>query len=247
MSQIDQFLSALKRSLKAKNVLYKDLAKSLGLSESSIKRILSSKSLSLERLEEICKATDISFAEICRSANFDEENQVWTLTDEQEKVLSENPRLLHFYMMLLEGKAPQRIEKEFEISNIESKKYLFQLDRMNLIELHPRDRVKLKQKAGALRFRKEGAIGRALLGQAKANYLNYDFSGDADFIRFSQLEMSPASMAKLKSKLEKLLFETKEEARFEKETSSSISDVGFLLAFRPWHYSYMDAIKKRKK
>ena len=48
MSQIDQFLGALKRALKAKNILYRDLAKALDLSESSVKRILSSKSLRLE-------------------------------------------------------------------------------------------------------------------------------------------------------------------------------------------------------
>ncbi len=106
MSQIDQFLGSLKRALKAKNVLYKDLAKALSLSESSVKRILSNKSLSLERLEEICRAADLSFSEVVKAANLEEGGQVVTLSDEQEKALAENARLLHFFMMLHDGKDP---------------------------------------------------------------------------------------------------------------------------------------------
>ncbi|MBY0414774.1 MAG: helix-turn-helix transcriptional regulator, partial [Bdellovibrionales bacterium] len=92
MSQIDQFLGAMKRALKAKNIVYKDLAESLDLSESSIKRILSDKSISLERIEEICRACDISFSEICRNAHFEEDVSSHTLSKEQEKGLAENPK-----------------------------------------------------------------------------------------------------------------------------------------------------------
>lgn len=245
MSQIDQFMGALKRSLKAKNILYKDLAKALNLSESSIKRILSSKSLSLDRLEEICKVTDISFAEVCRAANFEEGNQAWTLNDEQEKALAENPRLLHYYMLLYDGKTPQKIEKEYEIPNSEAKKYLFQLDRLNLLELHPRDRIKIKQRPGSLRFRRDGAVGKALFTQMKNQYLNHDFMDESDFIRFMHLQISAASMAKFKSKLERLSFETQEEARFERDSGAALEDIGILLSYRPWQYSFMDALKKR--
>ena len=73
MGQIDQFLAAFKSSLKAKNIIYRDLAKSLNLSESSVKRILADKSISLERIDEICRACDISFSEVCRNANFEED------------------------------------------------------------------------------------------------------------------------------------------------------------------------------
>ncbi|MBV2167974.1 MAG: helix-turn-helix transcriptional regulator [Bdellovibrio sp.] len=244
MSQIDQFLNSLKRSLKAKNILYRDLAKALGLSESSVKRILSNKSLSLERLEEICRVADLSFSEVVKSANLEEASQVVTLTDEQEKALAENARLLHYYMMLQEGKTPQKIEREYQITSSESKKYLFQLDRLNLIELHPRDKVKFKRQ-GFLRFHRDGPVGKALFEQTKASYLNYDFRTE-DYIRFSLLKISPPSLAKYKTKLERILIEMQEEARFESEHNVSVVDTGLLLAFRPWQYSYMGAIKKKE-
>lgn len=245
MSQIDQFLGALKRALKAKNVLYRDLARALDLSESSVKRILSNKSLSLDRLEEICRVADISFSEVVRSANLEEANQAVSLSEEQERALAENPRLLHYFMMLHDGKSPQKIEREYQIESGEAKKMLFTLDRLNLIELHPRDKVKFKRQ-GFLRFRRDGPIGRALFEQTKSSYLNYDFRPE-DYIRFTLIKVSASTLAKYKAKLDRLMFELQEEARFETEHNIPAIDAGVLLSFRPWQYSYMGAITKKNQ
>lgn len=245
MSQIDQFLGALKRALKAKNVLYRDLARALDLSESSVKRILSNKSLSLDRLEEICRVADISFSEVVRSANLEEANQAVSLSEEQERALAENPRLLHYFMMLHDGKSVQKIEREYQIESGEAKKMLFALDRLNLIELHPRDKVKFKRQ-GFLRFRRDGPIGRALFEQTKSSYLNYDFRPE-DYIRFTLIKVSVSTLAKYKAKLERLMFELQEEARFETEHNIPAIDAGVLLSFRPWQYSYMGAIPKKNQ
>ncbi|MBC7429133.1 MAG: helix-turn-helix transcriptional regulator [Bacteriovorax sp.] len=245
MSQIDQFLAALKRALKAKNIIYKDLADSLDLSESSVKRILSDKSISLERIEEICKASDISFAEICRNANFEEDISTYTLSKEQEKTLADNPRLLHYYILLNDGISSFKIEKDFDINPNESKKLLLQLDKLNLIELHPRDRVKMKNKSGILRFRRDGAVGKALFIQTKNNYLNYEFDTEKDYIRFSNNSFTQESLTKFKKKLDKLVSEIQEEARLVDRDDKTAADIGILLAYRPWEYSSLDAIKKR--
>lgn len=247
MSQIDQFLAALKRSLKAKNILYRDLAKALNLSESSVKRILSSKSLSLERLEEICRVADLSFSEVVEAANLEDSQQTTFLSDEQEEALAENARLLHYYMMLYEGKTPQKIEREYVINTTESKKFLFQLDRLNLIELHPRDKVKVRRH-GFIRFRRDGPVGKALFAQTKASYLNYDFKpDDFSFMRFTFSRLTAGALAKFKARLEKLIGELQEEARFEQHSNvPGGEDMGLLMAFRPWKYSYMDALKKKE-
>lgn len=245
MSQIDQFLGALKRALKSRNIIYKDLADSLQLSESSVKRILSDKSISLERIEEICKACDLSFAEICKNANFEENVIAHSISKEQEKVLAENPRLLHYFVLLNDGLLPPKIEKEYDITSQESKKYLLQLDKMDLIELHPRDRVKLKNKTGALRFRRDGAVGKVLFDQTKKDYLNYDFEGELDYLRFSSNSFPLETLAKFKKKFDKLLAEIQEEARLVDDNQKNVEDIGVLLAFRPWRYSSLNAIKKK--
>lgn len=245
MSQIDQFLAALKRALKAKNIIYKDLAESLKLSESSIKRILGDKSISLERIEEICKASDISFSEICKNAHFDEELEPNTLTKDQEKILAENPRLLHYFILLNDRRSPAKIEKDFEINSNESKKLLLQLDRLSLIELHPRDRVKMKHKSSTLRFRRDGAVGKILFSQTKLNYLNHEFETDLDYIRFSSNTFSTESINKFKRKFDKLVAEIQEEASLVEIDDVDSHDVGILLAYRPWKYSSLDVIKKK--
>lgn len=243
MSQIDQFLVSLKKSLKAKNILYKDIAQALGLSESSVKRILSNKSLSLERLEEICRVAELSLADIIKSAKMDEGSRVRTFSAEQEKALADNARLLHFFMMLQEDKTPQKIEKEYEISSAEVKKYLFQLDRLNLIELHPRDRIKTQD--GFIRFNRNGALGKALFAQTKTTYLNHDFAGNHDFITFSFMGLSQTTMLKYKARFEKLIVEMQEESRFETDQNIPQQDMGILVAYRPWQYAYMSALKRR--
>lgn len=244
MSQIDQFLVALKRSLKNKGILYRDLAQSLGLSESSVKRILSSKSLSLDRLEEICRVSDISFVDIIKDANFDETESPHYLTDEQEALLAENPRLLHYFMMLEEGKTVQEIEKEYMIPLTESKKYLFLLDKIKLIELHPRDRVKVLRQ-GYLRFRRDGPVGKALFAQTRQKYLDYNFRSE-DYIRFTMTKISPSTVARYKVKLEKLLADLVEESKYEKEHGVPVVDTGLLIAVRPWKHAYMTAIEKKE-
>jgi DNA-binding Xre family transcriptional regulator len=247
MSQVDQFLSSLKRSLKSKNIIYKDLALALELSESSVKRILSDKTISLERIEEICKACDLSFAEVCKNANFEEALPEHRLSKDQEKVLADNPRLLHYFLLLNDKLSPKKIETDFDITANESKKLLLMLDRLNLIELHPRDRVKLKNPTGSLIFRRDGAVGKALFLQAKNHYLNSDFEGDNNFIRFSAITVPPAMLVKYKKKLEKLLFEiSEEEKQFEGQDDKTSIDMGILVAYRPWKYSSLDAIKKKK-
>jgi hypothetical protein len=47
-------VSALKRCLKLKSVTYKNLALSMNLSESSVKRWFASNNLSLQRFEQVC-------------------------------------------------------------------------------------------------------------------------------------------------------------------------------------------------
>lgn len=245
MTQIEQFLAALKKALKARGVVYKDLAKSLGLSESSVKRILSSKSLSLERLEEICQSANLQFSEIVKLAEFQNDSESQFFSEEQEKIFAANTRLFHYYSLLEEGLSPQKILKGYDIPVEEAQKYLLQLDRLSLLELHPKDRVKM-DRASMRRFRKEGPMGRILFEQTRNTYLQASFRESDELLRFSTHRISPAGVAKIKAKIEKLLSDLREDSQFENPEDASLDDYGVLMAVRPWKYSWMDSIHKRK-
>ena len=246
MSQIDQFLDGLKKLLKKKNIVYRELAQKLDISESSVKRILSSKSLTLTRLEEICRLCDIKFSEIIEQTLFFEEQENAFYSEDQEKAFAHNPRLFHLQLLLEEGLNFQKIEKNYEISSTELQKLLLQLDRLGLIELHPKNRIKLTSLRDR-RFRKEGAMGKLLFEQTKINFLQADFKQPNEHVRFQMGNMSLQTLNKVKNRIDKCLEEIREEMEFEDQENPELESYGMLFAMRPWRYTWMDSIKKRKR
>lgn len=246
MGQVDQFLSSLKRALKAKNIIYKDLARSLNLSESSIKRILSDKTIGLDRLEEILKATDISFAEVCKMANFEQENVGYPLTEDQEFKLSQDKKLVHLLVLLTSGSTLKRIEKEYEITPAEMSALLLKLDRLKIIELHPNNRIKFLISNGTIQFRKNGPIGKMIMDHVKSNYLKSNFDAEEEYFRMGTFEFSKSSIQKMKKKLDKLLLELEQESTVDSELKEKTHDLGIVLSFRPWVNDSLDVLKKRK-
>lgn len=246
MSQVDQFLSALKRAIKAKGLTYKDLQKIMNLSESSVKRILSDKSLSLERIEKICEQCDILFSEVCRLADFTNDQGPARMTPDQEIGLSKNPRLLHLFLLINDGYSLKKIIKDYQIQDPELTQLLIQLDRLKLIELHPKNRIKLLFPSTGLFFSRDGVIGKALFAQVQNQFLNHDFRQAQDFLRFTQIHFTLETFNKFKKKLEKITNEALEDSQFLAQQKESFGTSGFLFAVRDWKYSSLDSIKKRE-
>ena len=102
----------LKRSLKTRGLTYRDVAKRLGLSEASVKRVFAAKTLRLQRLESICTAIGISMAELVRLASETHESGSRSLSLEQEQVLADDPKLFACFYLLLNGRSsPEIIER----------------------------------------------------------------------------------------------------------------------------------------
>lgn len=247
MSQVDQFLNALKRAIKAKGLTYKDLSKMMNLSESSVKRVLTDKSLSLDRIEIICEQCDIQFSEVCRLADFSNEEGPKKMSSEQESGLSKNPRLLHLFLLISDGYTLKKIVKTYEIQDPELTQLLLQLDRLQLIELHPKNRIKLLFPSTGLLFSRDGAIGKTLFSQLQSQYLKYDFKQNQDFLRFTQIHFTQEMLAKFKKKLEKITAEALEESHLLAKQKDGLPSSGFLLAIRNWKHSTLDSIKKRER
>jgi transcriptional regulator with XRE-family HTH domain len=246
LGQIDQFFSAFKAILKSKNINYKQVAEALDLSESSVKRILSNKSLSFDRLEELCQKLDISFADICKRAEFVDDSYQWNITYEQEKVLAKDERLLNFFILLQRsGKSVKELENKYQFKMGEVQKFLLTLDKIGLIELYPHNKFKLKGK-GMLKFLKDGDVGKSLFEKTKNNYLKHDFKGKSDYLSFMELQLSQESLIKLRSKFEKIIRELRDEAALSEIAENvGIDDYGVMVSYRPWHYSELDIIKKK--
>ena len=103
MDQTAKLLDTLKFYLKSREITYLKLAQRLKLSESSIKRLFSEKSLSLKRLERILHILDLDFYELVRMSRRKDPDADQPLTVEQEKALSGNPRMLVFFYLLTQN------------------------------------------------------------------------------------------------------------------------------------------------
>ena len=66
MSTTADLVIALKTDLKAAQLTYADLARGLGMAESSVKRMLAKGDMPLSRVDAICRAMKMDFAELAR-------------------------------------------------------------------------------------------------------------------------------------------------------------------------------------
>jgi transcriptional regulator with XRE-family HTH domain len=65
---LPEILAALKRALKARGMTYRDLAKALSMSESGVKKWLTSKDCSLGRVLAACEAIGVSLEDLLRES-----------------------------------------------------------------------------------------------------------------------------------------------------------------------------------
>ena len=231
-------VEALKRCLKLRGVTYKDLARQMHLSESSVKRLFASNNLSLQRFEQICEFVGLSIfdiGEMVREENASESSH--TLSLEQEKALADDVKLLIGFHLILNGWNFDRIKDSFIWSEPEVTKIFTTLDKLNLISLLPGNKVQILT-AHNIRWRKDGAIRKKHEQKVFGELLKDRFVKEGQLLDFEVLELSPASITILMRKMELLLREVNELAKMDHLLKSGTKQsTGILLAVRPWVYS----------
>lgn len=246
MSESAQIIAVLKRSLKARGTTYRDLAKAVGLSEASIKRIFAEETFSLARLEQICAALGLSIAEVARMAAQQTSLGGQQLTLEQEQVLASDWHLLACFHLLLNGHQPVDIARELDLPERELRRLLVKLDATKLIELQPKLRARLRT-PNVIAWRNDGPVRRLYEQQIKTEFLQAAFTGRHELINFVSAELSEASAKILTRKAELLARDFAELATLDagllaKEKHS----MGLLLAMRPWVFSMFDGLRKKR-
>ena len=243
MSQTTQLLNTLKKCLKAKGLTYRQLGEVMNLSEASIKRLFSEQTFSLKRLEEICNILDLNFYDLAK-ISADAETGPSILTVHQETILSETPKLLVFFYLLLNGRSPESIIKDYRISADESLKFLLELDRLKLIELHPDNKVRLLTQKN-ITWRKGGPIRAKYESLITEEFLNAPYDQAEERLRFETGKLSDGSQSVMLKKIDRLFKEYIELTEIDKALPQEKShNTGLMIAFRPWIFSILDEYKK---
>ncbi len=174
MSTTVDLVTALKKELKSAQMSYADLAKALGMAESSVKRMLAKGDMSLSRIDEICRAMRMDFADLARLV-VDAQPMLAQLTQEQERAVVADKKLLLVAICVLSQWTLEQIVESYRLSMADGIKYMAQLDRIGIIELRPLNRYRLKL-AKAFRWRAHGPVMNYFRDHAVLDY----FSGGFD-------------------------------------------------------------------
>lgn len=237
MSESAAIIEVLKRSLKTRGLTYRDVAKRVGLSEASIKRVFSEETFTLQRLEAICIAIGVSLTELVRIAADSRESRAQFLSLEQEHLLATDSRLLVCFYLLLNGRASPDIMARMGLSERDLRGYYVKLDAARLIELQPRLKVRLRV-GPVVTWRTDGPVYRVYERQVKAEFLQSEFKGQQDALHFRSAELSEASTKILARKLEQLARDFAELATLDVGLpTDEKQSVALLMAFRPWVFS----------
>ena len=233
----------LKRELKARGLKYADIARRIGMSEASVKRMLSERNLTLARLDEILAAAGIDFTEV--AGGFDREQHLITqLTEAQEHEIVESPSLFAVAVGALNLLSFADMLAAYELTAAELVGELARLDRMGLIELLPNNRFRLRV-ARTFAWIPNGPIMTAFKNNAH-DFFASSFAGDDELMMLLNARLSRASSAALLDKLRRVAREFSEQhiddARLVAQQRPPIS---LLLACRPWQPPAIRALERR--
>ena len=236
MSQTNELLDSLKKCLKAKGKTYNDVARALDISEASVRRIFSKKTFTLDRLEQVCRFLDMSIYDLARIARIGADENVTKLSLEQErKLVADRPALTYFYL-LLTGRTPSKIAKEFGLTEAQQNSLLVRLSRIKVVELLPNNNGRLLT-SRRIEWHRDGPIRKAFQRQVTDSFMNAKFDRPNQTFSFDTGELSDASVKVLLRKIEKLSQEFDELADIDISlTPSKKKAVGLMIGMRPWAY-----------
>lgn len=130
----------LKKILKLRGLTYAELAQAIGLSESGLKKSLSAKDGSFQRLVQICRFIGITLSEVIDVHHL----RHISFNSEQQKEFKKKFLLFEVYWMLVyERKEVSTIQSKLNINRADIFKIIRKLDSLKLLKLLPADRIKL--------------------------------------------------------------------------------------------------------
>ena len=244
MALKSRLVEALKACLRARGMTYAALAKKLGVSEPTVKRMFSRGSFTLVRIEQILEAIELDLQELARLAR-DGSPAPAELTQDQELALARDERLFSVFWLIQNQWSFAEILAAFAISRPELTSAYARLERLRLIRWGPGERARLTVRRD-FRWRDGGPVKKTYGPRVMSEFLAARFKQPLEFLRFESRVMSPESAAVLKRRLERVVMDFNELA----EVDSSVPSgrriaVALLAACRPWEFSVVNALKRR--
>jgi len=244
MAQTKQLIETLKRSLKSHGFSYVDVARQLALSEASVKRLFSSASFSLSRLDLVCQMMEMEISDLVSQMNSQSPFMMSELSFEQEQQIASDVTLLLITVCILNRWTMDQLIKHYHLSEHQCIQYLAVLDRLKLIDLLANNRIKLKISPN-FKWLDNGPIQQFFQQKLAADFFNSQFAQQQEKLIVINGMLSNESMAIFHRKLTQLVSEFDELNN--EDASLSLSQrhgSTVVLATRSWQYGLFENLRK---
>ncbi|MCE2909992.1 MAG: helix-turn-helix domain-containing protein, partial [Burkholderiaceae bacterium] len=194
MSTSQALVTALKAELRRAGITYAQLARELGLAESSVKRIFARGDMTLARIDEVLAVLRLDFAELARQVAQATPPRR-ELTEAQEEAVVRDPRLLLTALCVLSQWSVEQIVATYTLSRPQATACLLALHRLGLIELRhgPGTQLRYRLKIDkTFRWRPDGPVMRFFRERAMADYFAGDFGGAGETLMLVHGQLAPA-------------------------------------------------------
>jgi transcriptional regulator with XRE-family HTH domain len=237
MAQTRELIKTLKTALKAQGKTYADVAVELGLTEASVKRLFSKQSFSLCRLDQVCHLLEMEITDLVRLMS-EQQQRLQQLTIEQEKEITDDVTLTLVTVCVLNRWTMDDILSYYHISETQCVRHLAKLDRLKVIELMPKNRIRLLV-APNFSWRENGPIQLFFQRKISQEFFNTRFNRDDECLIVLNGMFSSQSNAELQRKLKRLAREfdllNNDDAALELENRNGAT---LVLAMRGWQYGF---------
>ena len=243
MSTSADLVTTLKRELKAAQMTYADLARALGMAESSVKRMLAKGDMPLSRIDAICRALKLDFSELARSVA-DMQPLLAELTQAQEKAVVADKKLLLCAICVLSQWTLEQISGSYRLSEAECIKSFAQLDRIGIIELKPLNRYRLKL-AKTFRWRPHGPVMHYFRDNALLDYFSGGFEGDGEGLLLVHGSISRSLAPSFLERMQRVAQDFAQQHQADQKLAAKDREgYTLLLAMRSWEFEAFTALRR---
>ena len=243
MSTTADLVAALKKELKTAQMTYADLAQQLGMAESSVKRMLAKGDMPLSRIDAICRALALDFADLARHVA-DNQPLLRELTPEQERAVVADKKLLLMAICVLSQWTLEQVTTTYRLTEAEGIQYLAQLDRIGIIELRPANRYRLKL-AKTFRWRPHGAVMNYFREHALLDYFAGGFDGPGEGVLLVHGAISRSLAPAFMERMQRVAHDfAQQHLADQKLPESEREGYTLLLALRSWEFEAFAGMRR---
>ncbi|MBN3761215.1 helix-turn-helix transcriptional regulator [Burkholderia sp. Ac-20365] len=233
MSEIDEICKFIKDVMKTRRITYRRAAELLGISEVSVKRLFSQRRLSAERLSDFARILDMTLVELVTLAATPKK-AVAALSEEQESRLVADETLLLVTVCAMNHWTVDEIVGVYNITRAQCIKHLLTLERMEIADLLPGDRIRLRVSRD-FGWLPGGPFQRFFVTQELGDFLASHFAGEDETLEFVHGMLTQSAIAELQVELRRV--RQRVGALHAESIGAPLSDkrgTGIVIAMREW-------------